>query len=36
MEIKYIIKTGLDLTKRTLDRTLDGLTAEEIKWQPKK
>ena len=35
MEIKYIIKTGLDLTKRTLDRTLDGLTAEELKWQPK-
>src|SRR5271157_4351475 len=35
MEIKYIIKTGLDLTKRSLDRTLDGLTAEEIKWQPK-
>ena len=35
MEINYIIKTGLDLTKRTLDRTLDGLTTEEIKWQPK-
>ena len=35
MEIKDVIKTGLDLTKRSLDRTLDGLTAEELKWQPK-
>ena len=31
MEIKDVIKTGLDLTKRSLDRTLDGLTYEELK-----
>ena len=34
MEIKEFIQNGFDNVKRTLDRTLDGLTAEELKWQP--
>ena len=35
MEMKDIGQNGLDNVKRTLDRTLDGLTAEELKWEPK-
>ena len=35
MEVKDIIKTGLDITKGLTDRTLNGLTAEELKWQPR-
>jgi hypothetical protein len=35
MEIKDFIQNGFDNVKRTLDRTLAGLTAEELKWQPK-
>jgi hypothetical protein len=35
MEMKDLVQNGLDNVKRTLDRTLDGLTAEELKWQPK-
>jgi len=35
MEMKDLIQTGLENVKRTLDRTLDGLTAEELKWHPK-
>jgi uncharacterized damage-inducible protein DinB len=35
MEMKDLVQNGFDNAKRTLDRTLDGLTAEELKWQPK-
>jgi hypothetical protein len=35
MEMKDLGQNGLDNVKRTLDRTLDGLTAEELKWEPK-
>jgi hypothetical protein len=35
MEMKDLVQNGFDNVKRTLDRTLDGLTAEELKWQPK-
>ena len=35
MEMKDLIQNGLDNTKRVLDRTLDGLTAAELKWQPR-
>jgi hypothetical protein len=30
MEMKDLVQTGLENVKRTLDRTLDGLTAEEF------
>jgi uncharacterized damage-inducible protein DinB len=35
MEGKDIIVDGLANTKRGIERTLDGLTADELKWQPK-
>ena len=35
MEMKDLIQNGLDNAKRVLDRTLDGLTAAELKWQPR-
>src|SRR5271157_1438086 len=35
MEMKDLVQNGFDNVKRTLDRTLDGLTAEELKWHPK-
>jgi hypothetical protein len=35
MDMKDLVQTGLENVKRTLDRTLDGLTPEELKWQPK-
>ena len=35
METKELIKIGLANVKRALDRTLDGLTPAEVKWQPK-
>jgi hypothetical protein len=36
MEIKELIQIGLANVKRALDRTMDGLTPAEVKWQPKK
>jgi hypothetical protein len=35
METKELIQIGLANVKRLLDRTLDGLTPAEIKWQPR-
>jgi hypothetical protein len=35
METKELIQTGLGNAKRSIDRTLDGLTPAEIKWQPR-
>jgi hypothetical protein len=35
MDVKQLIKSGLDNAKRATDRALEGLTPEEIKWQPK-
>ena len=35
MEIKELIQIGLANVKRALDRTMDGLTQAEVKWQPK-
>lgn len=35
MESKELIKAGLDNIKRMVDRTLDGLTYDEVSWHPK-
>lgn len=35
MEMKELIQIGLANNKRSLDRTLDGLTQAEVQWQPK-
>ena len=35
MDAKELIKSGLETTKRAVDRVLDGLTPAEIKWQPR-
>ena len=35
MEIAELIRDGLAGTKRVFDRTLDGLTPAELKWQPR-
>jgi hypothetical protein len=35
METKELIQIGLANVKRALDRTLDGLTPDEVKWHPK-
>jgi len=35
MEAKELIQIGLANVKRAIERTLDGLTSAEIKWQPK-
>jgi hypothetical protein len=35
MEIKELIQTGLANVKRSIDRTLDGLTPAEVRWQPR-
>ncbi len=35
MEAKELIQTGLGNVKRSIDRTLDGLTPAELKWQPR-
>ena len=35
MEMNELIQNGLENSKRVIDKTLDGLTAEELKWQPK-
>ena len=35
MEAKTTIQTGLENVKRAIDRTLEGLTFEELKWQPR-
>jgi len=35
MEMKEFIQNGLENIKRLFDRTLDGLTPEELKWQPR-
>ena len=35
MDTKELIKAGLDNTKRSIDRTLDGLTAAELNWHPR-
>jgi hypothetical protein len=35
MEIKELIQIGLANVKRSIDRTLDGLTPAEVKWQPR-
>lgn len=35
MEIKELISSGLERSKGGLDRTLYGLSAEEINWHPK-
>jgi len=34
MEIKELIQSGLANTKRSIDRALNGLTPEELSWQP--
>jgi hypothetical protein len=35
MEIKELVQIGMANIKRGLDRALEGLTPEEIKWQPR-
>ena len=35
MEAKELIKAGLGNSKRIVDRTLDGLTKEELSWHPR-
>ncbi len=35
MEMKEFIQNGLENVKRGFDRTLDGLTPAELKWQPR-
>ena len=35
MESKELIKAGFDNIKRTIDRTLDGMTQEELAWHPR-
>ena len=35
MEMKDFIQNGLENVKRGFDRTLDGLTTAELKWQPR-
>ena len=35
MEMKELIQNGLEDVNRVLDTTLDGLTPEELKWQPR-
>ena len=35
MEMKELIQNGLEDVNIIFDRTLDGLTAEELKWQPR-
>jgi hypothetical protein len=35
MEPKDLIQNGLENAKRGFNRTLDGLTATELKWQPR-
>lgn len=35
MEIKELVQIGLANVKRALDRTMDGLSPAEVKWQPK-
>ena len=35
MEIGELIRDGLASTKRVFDRTLEGLTPAELKWQPR-
>ena len=35
MEMKELIQNGLENIKRGFDRTLDGLTPAELKWQPR-
>ena len=35
MEMKKLIQNGLEDVEKVLDRTLDGLTPEELRWQPR-
>ncbi len=35
MESKELIRAGLENIKRIVDRTLDGLTYDEVSWHPK-
>ncbi len=35
MEVKEFVQNGLENIKRVIDRTLDTLTPEELKWQPR-
>jgi hypothetical protein len=35
MEMKELIQDGFENVKRVFDRTLDGLTSAELKWQPR-
>ncbi len=35
MQMKEFIQNGLENVKRGFDRTLDGLTPAELKWQPR-
>ena len=35
MEMNELIQNGLENSKRVIDRTLDGLAPEELKWQPR-
>ena len=35
MEMNELIQNGLENSKRVIDRTLDGLTPAELKWQPR-
>lgn len=35
MDFKQLLKAGLENAKRATDKALDGLTQDELKWQPK-
>jgi uncharacterized damage-inducible protein DinB len=35
MELKNLLKAGLESVKRVVDRTLDGLSNEEVSWHPR-
>ena len=35
MEVKELIRSGLENVQRTVDRTLDGLTHDEVSWHPR-
>jgi hypothetical protein len=35
MEVNELIKAGLGNAKRAVDRTLDGITKEELNWHPR-
>jgi hypothetical protein len=35
MDVKELLQTGLENTTRGINRTLDGLTTAELRWQPR-